>query len=68
MAKVVICPICGTSFETSKPNKKYCSFSCKEAGGKLRRMKWEDQNPYYNTTYMKKYRKDVNKKTIKIEN
>ncbi len=56
MAKVVKCPICGTVFETSRPNKKYCSFTCKEAGHKLQRMKWEDQNPHYNTAYMKKYR------------
>jgi len=56
MAKVVLCPICGAKFETSRPNKKYCSFTCKEAGAKLRRMKWEDKNPHYNTTYMQQYR------------
>ena len=56
MAKVVTCPICGAEFETSRPNKKYCSFTCKEAGAKLRRMKWEDKNPHYNTTYMQQYR------------
>ena len=56
MAKNVTCPICGAQFETSRPNKKYCSFSCKEAGRKLRRMKWEHDNPHYNAEYMKKYR------------
>lgn len=56
MAKIVRCLICGTQFETSKPNKKYCSFSCKEAGRQLQRMKWKEENPHYNTEYMKKYR------------
>ena len=57
MAKVIICPMCGLKFETSRPNKKYCSFSCKEAGAKLRRMKWDSQNPDYIKTYMQEYRK-----------
>jgi hypothetical protein len=57
MAKVVKCAICGTEFTTNKPNKRYCSFSCKEAAAKLRRMKWEDENPTYNKDYMKQYRK-----------
>ena len=58
MAKVVTCPICGKQFATDKPNKKYCSFSCKEAGVNLRRVKWKDRNPQYNTEYMKRYRKE----------
>lgn len=57
MAKVVKCAICGNEFTTNKPNKKYCSFSCKEAGGKLRRIKWNVANPHYNAEYMQKYRK-----------
>lgn len=56
MAKVITCPICGAVFETNKPNKKYCSFTCRIAGGKLQRMKWEDKNPDYNKNYMRKYR------------
>lgn len=56
MAKIVRCQICGKIFETSRPNKKYCSFSCKEAGRKLQRMKWAEENPHYNAEYMKKYR------------
>lgn len=56
MAKIVKCAICGREFETARPNKKYCSFNCKEAGAKVRRMKWEDQNPRYSMEYMKKYR------------
>lgn len=54
--KVVTCRICGKAFETSRPNKKYCSFSCKEAGTRLRRMKWKDNNPGYETAYMREYR------------
>lgn len=57
MSKIITCPICGKQFETIKPNKKYCSFSCKEAGAKFRRMNWEDQNPNYNKDYMKEYRR-----------
>lgn len=56
MAKLVICPICGAEFETARPNKKYCSFTCKEAGRKLQRMKWEAANEGYSAAYMKKYR------------
>lgn len=58
MAKTVICPICGAKFETRRPNKKYCSFSCKEASVKLRRMRWDNQNPNYYREYMKQYRAD----------
>ena len=56
MAKLVKCPICGAEFETSRPNKKYCSFTCREAGRKLQRMKWDGENPHYSTEYMKGYR------------
>ena len=56
MAKAITCPICGTEFETSRPNKKYCSYTCKEAGRKLKRMKWEAANPHYSAKYMKEYR------------
>ena len=57
MAKTIKCPICGLEFTTSRPNKKYCSFTCKEAGHKLQRLKWEDKNPGYNRSYMQAYRK-----------
>ena len=57
MAKVVTCPICGRQFETSKPNKKYCSYTCKEASAKVRRMNWQEQNPDYYKAYMQQYRK-----------
>lgn len=56
MAKVVTCPICGAKIETIRPNKKYCSFSCKEAGRVLRRMEWEAAHPGYIKEYMRKYR------------
>ena len=56
MAKTRICPICGAQFETSRPNKKYCSFTCKAARQTLVRMKWKDENPDYYKEYMKKYR------------
>jgi endogenous inhibitor of DNA gyrase (YacG/DUF329 family) len=59
MAKTVTCPICGKQFETNRPNKKYCSFTCKEAGRQLRRMKWAADNPNYSAEYMRKYRKGV---------
>ena len=56
MAKLVKCEICGREFETSRPNKKYCSFTCREAGAKVRRMIWEDRNKNYYAAYMKQYR------------
>ncbi len=56
MAKLKRCIICGREFETTKPNKKYCCFNCKEAGAIVRRMKWEEQNPKYIKNYMVKYR------------
>lgn len=54
--KTVKCAICGREFETNRPNKKFCSFTCKEAGAKLRQMKWKDNNSNYSTEYMRKYR------------
>lgn len=68
MIKIVTCPICGAEFETARPNKKYCSFSCKEAGRRLQRMKWEEQNPNYGAEYMKKYRSRTAKKEGITEN
>lgn len=58
--KKVVCPICGAEFETARPNKKYCSFSCKEAGRQLRRMMWGAANPDYSKAYMQQYRKAKN--------
>ena len=54
--KLVTCEICRKQFETQRPNKKYCSFSCKEAGRKLRRMVWDADHPGYSREYMKEYR------------
>lgn len=54
--KVVKCAICGREFETTRPNKKFCSFICKEANEKLWRMKWKDRNPDYQKDYQRKYR------------
>lgn len=59
--KKIMCPICGTEFETNKPNKKYCSLTCKEAGQKLRRMNWKDNNPHYIAEYMRNYRAEKKK-------
>ena len=57
MAKLVKCPICGKNFMTALPNKKYCSFTCKEAGNKVQYMKWKDEHPDYAKNYMKEQRK-----------
>lgn len=57
MAKLKKCEICGAEFETNRPNKKFCSLSCREAGRLVARMKWEERNPGYITDYMQKYRK-----------
>ena len=59
--KQIKCEMCGKIFLTAKPNKKYCSFSCKEAGNKLKRIKWKEKNPHYNADYMKEYRKKERK-------
>lgn len=61
MNKKIKCPICGAEFETARPNKKYCSLSCKEAGRRLQRMKWEGENPSYNTEYQRNYRAEQKK-------
>lgn len=57
MAKIVTCSICGAKFETSRPNKKFCSFSCKEAGRTLQRIKWSENHPQYSAEYMRAYRR-----------
>lgn len=54
--KTIKCAICGRQFETNRPNKKFCSFTCREAGEKLWRMQWEEKNPDYNKNYQRKYR------------
>ena len=53
----LICRICGSGFETDKPNQKYCSFVCKEAGRRIRHKDWKASNPGYNTEYAREYRK-----------
>ena len=58
------CIICGRNFETDRPHKKYCSFTCKEAGRLLQRMKWEDANPHYNAEYMREYRAAKKEKAV----
>lgn len=57
MPKQVSCPICGTTFETSRPNKKYCSYACRITGEKVRRMEWNENNRDYMAKYMKSYKK-----------
>ena len=52
------CAICGKTFETDRPNQKYCRSLCKAAGEVLRRMNWEVKNPNYNKEYMQTYRKN----------
>lgn len=56
MAKLVQCPMCGATFETSKKNRKYCSLVCKDAGQRLQRLRWKLANMGYYTEYMKQYR------------
>lgn len=56
------CPVCGAEFETAKPNKKYCSISCREAGTMARRLQWETENKSYQADYMRKYRAEQNQK------
>ena len=54
--KTVKCIICGKVFMTERPNKKYCSFSCKEAGRMVKRKAWEEENPTYNAAYQQHLR------------
>lgn len=55
--RTVNCPICGRSFETARPNKKYCSLVCREAGKQLKRICWEKKNPTYNHDYFQEHKK-----------
>lgn len=52
--RIVKCPICGKEFETARPNKKYCSLICREAGKQLSRLYWNRENPTYNRDYYRK--------------
>lgn len=54
--KKVTCPICNKEFQTARANKKYCSFTCKEAALLLHRIKWKQTHPDYSRDYMRKYR------------
>ena len=57
MKRKVKCAICGVEFETQKPNIKYCSFTCKDAGRRLKRAKWEDAHAGYNAEYARNKRR-----------
>lgn len=54
--KLVYCSICGKEFYTDAKNKKYCSLICKEAGRKLHKSLWDENNANYITEYMRTYR------------
>lgn len=55
--KTVICKICGKTFLTELPNKKFCSYTCKIANDKMRRMIWEEEHKGYGARYMREYRR-----------
>lgn len=57
------CPICGAEFDTAKPNKRYCSISCREAGGLAKRIRWEANNASYHAEYMRRYRAEKKERT-----
>lgn len=59
--RTVICPICGKSFETARPNKKYCSLICREAGKQLKRLYWKEENPTYDADYYREHKKGKSK-------
>ena len=54
--RIVKCLICGKEFETARPNKKYCSLICREAGKQLKRIYWENENPNYNADYYQEHK------------
>ena len=56
LRKEVKCKICGKVFETEKPNKRYCSFVCKEAAITKKRIEWKVANPHYYRDYSRKRR------------
>lgn len=56
--RVITCPICGREFETARPNKKYCSLICREAGKQLNRLYWNRENPTYNRDYYQDHKRD----------
>lgn len=62
--KVVKCAICGAEFETARPNKKYCSLSCKEAATKVNLTKWHENRKGYKAEYMREYRKKFRTKPL----
>ena len=59
--KTVKCEICGKVFLTERPNKKYCSFTCKEAGRSIVQMKWKAAHKGYMTEYMREKRRTEKK-------
>ena len=59
MEKIVKCKMCGKEFKTVKPNKKYCSFVCKEAAITKRRLAWKNDNPNYYRDYFRKKRAEA---------
>lgn len=63
--KKKICPVCGVEFETERPNKRYCSYTCRDINDKARRMQWQADHPDYYANYLRQYReKKRNEKRI----
>ena len=56
MKREVVCVMCGKSFDTEYPNKKYCSLVCKDAAIRKKRLVWKLNNPGYDTEYARKRR------------
>lgn len=56
MVRTKKCIMCGKSFDTEWPNKKYCSLVCKDAAIRKKRLEWKADNPGYYTEYMRKRR------------
>jgi len=58
------CSICGSKFNSSRHNAKYCSPECKIEGQKQVKKRWEEAHPDYDKNRMKAYR-DKQKRPMK---
>lgn len=57
MEKEKKCALCGKTFVSEYSNKKYCSFVCKDAAIRTKRLEWKAKNPDYYKYYSRERRK-----------
>lgn len=60
--KKLICPICGTEFESTVPNRKYCSKDCAKTAQSIRQKRWIKDNYEHHKSHQREYQRRYREK------